>query len=106
MLIKSRKEIFDVDLCNNFFKHSLGLMFRFPKNDGLLFEFNKEKFISLHMLFVFLNIDIVYLDKNKKIVKILKDVKPFTPFIRPVKCKYILELKSCKNLKLNNKLKF
>ncbi|MBS3152764.1 DUF192 domain-containing protein [Candidatus Woesearchaeota archaeon] len=106
MLIKSKKDTFNLDLCKTPFKQFLGLMFRFPKNDGLLFEFKKEEPVSLHMLFVFIKIDIVYLDKDKKTIKILKRVKPFTPYIKATKCKYILELKDSKNLYIGEKLNF
>ena len=84
----------------------LGLMFKFPKNDGLLFIFRKEVFVSLHTFFVFFPIDVVYLNQEKKVIKIRKKLIPFTLFIPPVKCKYILELKDCKSIKLNDKIKF
>ena len=106
MIVKSKNSKFDVKLCDTMPCHYVGLMFNIPKNDGLLFKFKKEKFVSLHMLFVFITIDIIYLDKEKQIIKILKRVKPFTPFIKSVKCKYILELKNAKTLRLNDKLSF
>lgn len=106
MIIKFKNGIFNVSLCNTYLSHLTGLMFKFPKNDGLLFIFKKEEFISLHMLFVFLIIDIIYLNEDKKVIKILKRAKPFTLFIKPIKCKYILELRSCKNLELNDKIQF
>lgn len=105
MILKYKKEVFHIDVCSNTLSHLRGFMFRFTKNDGLLFIFNKEKFIALHTLFVFQKLDIIYLNREKKIIKILKNVLPFTLFIPPVKCKYILELKNSKNLKLNEKLK-
>ncbi len=106
MLIKSINNTFKVTKCNTLLSQSLGLMFQFPKNDGLLFEFKIETSISLHMFFVFLKIDIIYLDKNKKVIKIKKNIKPFTSFIKGIKSKYILELKDSKNIKLGEKLKF
>lgn len=106
MLIKSKKDKFNITLCKTILSHFIGLMFALPKNDGLLFEFKKEKSVALHMLFVFITIDIVYINKDKKVVKILKRVKPFTPYIKPIKCKYILEVKNAKNLQLNDKINF
>ncbi len=41
-----------------------------------------------------------------KVVKILKKVKPFVPHIKAVKCKYLLELKDCKNVKIGDELSF
>jgi len=104
MIIKHKKEKFNITECKSIFSQLFGLMFRFPKNDGLLFIFKKEKYISLHMFFVFYPIDIIYLNQNKIIIKIIKKALPFTLFIPPVKCKYILELKNSKNLKLNEKI--
>lgn len=106
MIIKSKNNKFNVKICKSMLSHLRGLMFRFPRNDGLLFVFNKEKPIALHMFFVFFTIDIVYLNKNKKVIKILKKVKPFTPYIKAVKCEYILELKGAKNLQINDKISF
>ena len=106
MKIDVGKSSFDVDICKSLFSHFRGLMFRFPKNDGLLFIFNYEDFIPLHMLFVFFPINIIYLNCNKKVIKIRKNVIPFVPYIPSVKCKYILELKNCKNIKVGDKLKF
>ncbi len=106
MIIRHKNKKFDVKVCFTIFSHFLGLMFRFPKNDGLLFIFDREREIALHMLFVFITIDIVYLNKDKKVIKILKKVKPFALYIEPVKCKYILELKDAKNIKLEEILRF
>jgi len=104
MEIKVGKTRFDVSICKSLFSHFLGLMFRFPKNDGLLFIFREEQEIALHMLFVFFPVDIVYLNKNREVTRILNNVKPFTPYLSPIKCRYILELKDSKNIKIGDKL--
>ncbi|MFW6014325.1 MAG: DUF192 domain-containing protein [Nanoarchaeota archaeon] len=75
--------------CKNFFQHFRGLMFSGKK--CLLFEFEKEKHISLHMFFVFFAIDVVYLDKNKKVVEIKKGLKPFWFYSPKKKAKFIIE---------------
>ena len=106
MLVKINKDVFDVSVADSLFSRLMGLMFSFPKNDGLLFKFDKEIYVSLHMFFVFFPIDIVYINKNKKVIKIEKRVFPFVPFISPVKCKYILELKDCRNVKVGDKIIF
>ncbi len=106
MKIKSGRHYFNVTQCKNLFQQITGLMFRFPKNDGLIFIFKKEKYVSLHTLFVFYPIDIIYLDKNKKIIKLLKKVKPFTLLIPYTKCRYILELKDSKNIGSKTKISF
>ena len=104
MIIKSKRNKFDIRINSSFISKLLGLMFRFPKKDGILMVFKKEELVSLHTLFVFFPIDIVYVNKEKTITKIQKTILPFTLFLPPVKCKYILEVKDSKNLKINDKL--
>ncbi len=106
MIIESKNNKFSVSHYKSIIMQAKGLMFKFPKNEGILFEFKKEKYIALHTFFVFFPIDIIYINKNKEIIKIFKKVIPFTPFIKPIKCKYILEVKNAKNLKLKEKIKF
>jgi uncharacterized membrane protein (UPF0127 family) len=55
-------------LCSNAFSKFLGMMFSKQQERALIFRFNKEKTISLHMLFVFYPIDVIFLDKNKIVV--------------------------------------
>ena len=90
---KTRKSILSKKyvLCSSFFLKSLGMMFRIrPK--ALIFAFEKEKNVPLHMLFVFFPIDVIYLDKNKKVVEIKKALKPFTFYKPQKKSKYVVEL--------------
>lgn len=70
----------------------LGLMFRSKPNDtGWIFEFAKERIISLHMFFVFFPIDVLWLDKNKKVVELKKNFRPFTFYTPSKKARYVLE---------------
>jgi len=78
-------------LCKNSFSKALGLMFS-KKNQTLLFIFKKEKIISLHMFFVFYPIDILFLNKNKKVVELKENFKPFRVMIAKKPAKYIIEL--------------
>ncbi len=104
MNIKINNNKFNVNHSSNFILNIFGLMFKNIKTSGLLMEFNKEKFIALHTFFVFYKLDIVYINKDFKVIKIRKNILPFTFYIPHVKCKYILEIKNCKNVKLNDKL--
>jgi len=106
MLIKINNNKFNVKYYNNFILNILGLMFRRIKEEGLLMEFNRERYIALHTFFVFHKLDIIYIDKYLKIKKIRKNIIPFTFYIPHVKCKYILEVRDLKNIKLNDILKF
>ena len=77
-------------ICNSVLEKGMGLMFKKPQT--LIFVFEKEKIVPLHMLFVFYPIDVLFLNKDKKIVEIKKDFRPFTFFTPRKKAKYIIEL--------------
>ena len=81
----------EAKLCKNSFSKALGLMFS-RKNKTLLFVFNKEKIISLHMFLVFYPIDVLFLNKNKKIVEIKQNFRTFTFYNPQNKARYIIEL--------------
>jgi uncharacterized protein len=88
---KTRIEIDDI--LKNPFQQAIGLMFSFkPKN--LVFEFNEEKNISLHMMFVFFPIDLVFMDSNMNVVELKESIRPFTFYTSKKKAKYLIELKA------------
>jgi uncharacterized protein len=68
-----------------------GMMFRL-RPIPLLFVCEKEEFIPLHMWFVFFPIDVLYLDKEKRVVEVVKDFLPFMAHIPIKRAKYVLEL--------------
>jgi len=82
----------DVKYCKSFFQKTIGLMFSKRIDKPLVFLFNKEKRISIHMFFVFFPIDIIWLNKNKEVVYIKENVKPFAIINPKVESKYIIEL--------------
>lgn len=62
---------------------------------ALLFEMEKETRIqcSIHMLFVFFPIDVVFLDSSRKVVEIAENLVPFALLYTPKKpAKYFVEL--------------
>src|SRR3989344_5196355 len=77
-------------ICTSWFSKAKGLMFSFREN--LVFVFDDERRRNLHMFFVFFPIDLLFLDKNKKIVEIKKDFKPFTFYNSKEKAQYVVEL--------------
>lgn len=80
-------------LCKDFFSKSIGLMFSLPKKDfGLIFAFKDERIIGLHMWFVFYPIDVVFLDRQKKVVDILENFRPFTFASSKTRAMYAVEL--------------
>ena len=87
-----------------------GLMFKTKVTKPLVFFFDKEKIVSLHMWFVFMPIDVIFLDSNKNIVEILEDFKPFSYYNPKNKAKYVIEFEAGtiknKKIKIKEKVKF
>jgi uncharacterized protein len=78
--------------CPHLLQKAKGLMFS-PQKD-LIFEEKTERFVPLHMFFVFYAIDVLFLNKDKKVVEIKEWFKPFTFYSPQNKAQYIIELKS------------
>jgi len=93
---KTRKKVLATKTknCKTIFSKAKGLMFtRERENEGLIFKFNTEQKWSIHMLFVFYPIDVLWLDKNKKVVDLRKELKPFILSAKPKQeSSYIIEL--------------
>lgn len=83
-----------VEFCRTIASQMRGLMFaRDIKERALIMVFGKEKLVSLHMMFVFFPIDILYLDSGKRIVELHEGARPFISRISPShKARYIIEL--------------
>ena len=97
----------------SFFSKAKGLMFTMPlrKGQAIILEAKKESIskTTIHMLFVFYSIDIVWLNSNKEVVDIKESATPFIPWIAPKKAaKYIIELPrgTAKQIKLGDRLAF
>lgn len=54
---------------------------------ALVFTLPRESIAeaTIHMLFVFFPIDVIYLDKNKRVVDIARNIKPFSLGYKPKK---------------------
>lgn len=79
--------------CKSFWEKSIGLMFSFErkmKGKALIFYFNQEQKVSIHMFFVFYPIDVIWLDENKRVVE-QKTLCPFTIYYPKHKAKYVIE---------------
>lgn len=76
--------------CKSLFSQAKGLMFSKRKN--LMFVFDKEKIISIHTWFVFFPIDVVFLDKDMKLVESVENLKPFRFYKSKNKAKYMIEI--------------
>ena len=91
-------------ICDSILSRTLGLMFK-PKSN-LLMIFPEEQKISLHMFFVFYPIDVLVVDKNKKIIEIKRNFEPFTLWKSKKEGKYIIEFAYSSEYKLGDKLDF
>jgi len=78
-------------ICKNIISKSIGLIFTI-KPRPLIFFFRKEKIIPLHMFFVFYPIDVLFIDKNKIVVEIKENFRPFTVYTPQKKAMYVIEL--------------
>src|SRR3989344_121753 len=96
----SKKEHF----CKSSLSQARGLMFRRRRN--LVMVFPKERRIKLHMFFVFYPIDVLILDKDKRIVEIKRNFRPFTFWNAQKKGKYVVELAYPKEYGMGDRLEF
>ena len=79
-------------LCDSVFAKARGLMFSWKKPDfGLVFAFKRPVRTPLHMLFVFYPIDVLFLDKQRRIVEIKRGFMPFTIYSPLCRANYIVE---------------
>jgi uncharacterized membrane protein (UPF0127 family) len=79
-------------ICKSITSRAFGLMLRKKPDYGMIFVFDNERRADLHMLFVFFQIDVLFLDKKKRVVDIKKDFKPFTYYSPKAKSLYVIEL--------------
>lgn len=78
-------------ICSSIFSKSIGLMFS-KKKKSLVFIFGREKIIPLHMLMVFYPIDVLFLNKNKRVVELKEKFMPFSFYTPKNEALYIIEL--------------
>jgi len=94
-----KEHCFDVELAQNSTEKTKGLMFRksLGQNKGMLFLFDKEARYSFWMQNTFIPLDIVWLNKDKKVVFISENNQPCKwygcPSINPTAdASYVLEV--------------
>lgn len=68
-----------------------------------MMAFEEEKRVRLHSWFVFYPIDVLVLDKDKKIIEIKKNFKPFGFWSSKREGKYVVELGKDYKIKGENK---
>ena len=74
------------------FSQAMGLMFSRNKNNTLIFSFKDERIISLHMLFVFYPIDVLFLDKNRIVADKKENFRPFSFYKSKKMAMYAVEM--------------
>lgn len=103
----------NIKFADSYFKRLKGLMLVKKLNYGLVFIIPESKLrnilpksSTIHTLFMLMEINVVFLNENNKVVDIttLKPWKSYSPVVTCVedKIKYIVELR--KNLDINNKI--
>lgn len=77
-------------IADAFYERLKGLMFSksFPYGDGLLIK----KCHSIHTCFMYYSIDVLFLDENYKIVKIIRNLAPFKVTNIYFKASQVLEI--------------
>jgi uncharacterized protein len=70
----------DIEIADTEYKRQLGLMNRksMEENEGMLFIFNEERLQSFWMLNTLISLDIMFVNKEKKIVTIHKNTTPLS----------------------------
>ncbi len=82
-----------VEFADSFWGRFRGLMFRSPKDDyALIFPGTR----AIHTFFVFFSIDLIYTDKNSKVVELKENLRPFSWYSPKKRSRYLIELVSGK----------
>lgn len=86
----------DVEFAKNEMERSLGLMYRssMDEHQGMWFIFPEEAPRSFYMRNTEISLDIIYLDKDKKIVSIARNARPYDETSLPSEkpAMYVLEI--------------
>ncbi len=92
-IAKNRIMVSKVKIYDSIFLKGLGLMFSRPLNDEcLVLRFKSERIRPLHMYFVFYAIDVLFLDKDSRVVEIKEDFKPFSFYFPKNRAMFIVEV--------------
>ena len=86
---QSQTLVENVSLADNFWTRLSGYMFRSrPHTNGILFNPG----VAMHTCFMFFRIDIVFMDANYRIIKIVRNLAPWRHTWFYFNAKYTLEL--------------
>jgi len=86
----------DIEIADSDYEHQTGLMYRksMENNHAMLFVFTEEAVKSFYMKNTEISLDIIYINKDLKIINIQKDAKPMDPTSLPstAPAMYVLEV--------------
>jgi uncharacterized membrane protein (UPF0127 family) len=87
----------DVEMADTVLKKTVGVMFRrsLPSGFAMIFDMGREMRgnIAIHMVFVFVSIDVIYLDGKRTIVDIKHGLRPWIGLAVPKKAaRYAIEM--------------
>jgi len=76
--VKIRGTEIKAEIADTLMKRMKGLMFRkiLPESEGMLFVFDKEDYHGFWMMNMSFPIDIIFVNKNKEVVDIIKNAQP------------------------------
>jgi uncharacterized protein len=82
-----------VEHANTFFKKLVGVMFRKSLEGALIFDMGHEAYDGIHMLFVRVPIDVIFLDPEKTVIDLKTFLRPWTGTAFPrSRFRYVIEL--------------
>ncbi|MBU1239503.1 DUF192 domain-containing protein [Myxococcota bacterium] len=73
-----------------------GLMFRrhLPQSEGMLFVYHKEQELGFYMANCFISLDMIFMDKDQKVVGTIENARPMDETVRSIgrPSQYVLEV--------------
>ncbi len=92
----SDTERFIVEIADEPTEREVGLMFRvdLPQDQGMLFDFEEDRLVTMWMRNTPLSLDMVFIDRSGQVVRVARNTTPFSTAIissgQPVR--YVLEI--------------
>lgn len=85
----------NVEFAKTTISQMIGLMFRksIKQDFAMIFVLKKPSYISIHMLFMFFTIDVIFLDENKKVSGCTR-LAPWIGYKSMKNIKYVIEMKA------------
>ena len=99
----------DVVIAETLFTKTTGLMFRreIPEMCAMVFVFDEETTIGIHMMFVFTSLDVIFLNRIGEIIH-LATLNPWIGYAKKKDTQFVIEMKKGSiryfNLKLGDRL--